>query len=98
VAGTIQRMKAASKEVLLLTQELLRFNTMNPPWQEKACVDFLAKRLEGAGFEVQTYELDAGRPSLIARLRGLGDELPLCYAGHIDTVPLYWGRGTSVNK
>jgi len=81
-------MKSVSEEVLLLTQELLRFNTINPPGQEKACADFLAERLEGSGFEVEAYEFSAGRPTLIARLRGCGDKLPLCYAGHIDTVPL----------
>ena len=81
-------MKSAAEEVLLLTQELLRFNTVNPPGQEKACADFVAERLEGSGFEVKAYEFGSGRPTLVARLRGLGDELPLCYAGHIDTVPL----------
>lgn len=81
-------MKSSSEEVLLLTQKLLRFHTVNPPGQEKACADFLAERLEGSGFEVRSYEFRAGRPSLIARLRGSGDRLPLCYAGHIDTVPL----------
>lgn len=82
------RMRSISKEVLSLTRELLRFNTVNPPGQEKACVDFLAERLEGSGFEVQTYEFSPGRPNLVARLRGSGDRLPLCYAGHVDTVPL----------
>ncbi|MCF8142475.1 MAG: M20 family metallopeptidase [Deltaproteobacteria bacterium] len=81
-------MASVSEEVLLLTQDLLRFNTINPPGQEKACVDFLAERLEGSGFEVGTYEFSAGRPTLVARLRGGGENLPLCYAGHIDTVPL----------
>ena len=55
-------MKSASEEVLLLTQELLRFNTVNPPWQEKACVDFLAERLNESGFEVGAilYRCDLG--------------------------------------
>ena len=88
-------MTSISDEVLLLTQELLRFDTINPPGQEKACVDFLAERLECAGFEVAAYEFSAGRPSLFARLRGSGSELPLCFAGHIDTVSLgdsQWSR------
>ncbi len=88
-------MKSISGEVLSLTQKLLSFNTINPPGQEKECVDFLAERLEGANFDVDTYEFSAGRPTLVARLRGCGSELPLCYAGHIDTVPLgdsQWDR------
>jgi succinyl-diaminopimelate desuccinylase len=88
-------MKSVSEDVLSLTQKLLSFNTINPPGQEKECVDFLAERLEGANFDVGTYEFSVGRPTLVARLRGCGSELPLCYAGHIDTVPLgdsQWSR------
>lgn len=88
-------MKSISEEVLSLTQKLLSFNTINPPGQEKECVDFLAERLENAKFDVGTYEFSAGRPPPVARLRGRGSQLPLCYAGHIDTVPLgdsKWSR------
>ena len=88
-------MKSVSEEVLSLTQELLRFNTINPPGHEKECVDFLAGLLESARFEVGTYEFSVGRPSLVARLPGRGNKLPLCFAGHIDTVPLgdsKWSR------
>jgi succinyl-diaminopimelate desuccinylase len=88
-------MKSVSEEVLSLTQELLRINTINPPGQEKECADFLARLLESAGFEVGAYEFSAGRPSLVARLPGRGNKLPLCYAGHIDTVSLgdsKWSR------
>ena len=81
-------MRSISEEVLLLTQELIRFNTVNPPGQEEACVAFLAKRLEDAGLEVKTYAFSPGRPTLLARLRGAGHKPPICYTGHVDTVPL----------
>lgn len=73
---------------LELTRELLCFDTINPPGQEQACARRLAALLEGAGFAVAEHELAPGRPNLVARLGGRGDELPLCFTGHVDVVPL----------
>ena len=44
--------------------------------------------LEGAGFELRFYEFAENRTTLIARLAGSGDRLPICFTGHLDTVPL----------
>jgi succinyl-diaminopimelate desuccinylase len=74
-------------DALALTRELLRFDTINPPGQEQACARHLAKRLEAAGFAVAEHALAPGRSSLVARLGG-GDGAPLCFTGHLDTVPL----------
>ena len=61
---------------------------MNPPGEEAACIDYLAKLLEGADLTVKTYEFAPGRPSLIARLAGRANLPPLCFSGHVDVVPL----------
>jgi len=68
-----------------LLQELIRFDTTNPPGNEAACVDFLRAQLESAGCETQTYELAPGRPNLVSRLPG-GDAAPLLLQGHVDVV------------
>ncbi|HUH15130.1 MAG TPA: M20/M25/M40 family metallo-hydrolase [Gaiellaceae bacterium] len=68
-----------------LLQELIRFDTTNPPGNEAACVDFLRAELEAAGCETQTYELEPGRPNLVSRLPG-GDAPPLLLQGHVDVV------------
>lgn len=73
---------------LALTRELLRFNTINPPGDEQACAVHLAKLLEGAGYAVDYHEFARHRTSLIARLAGASEQPPLCFTGHIDTVPL----------
>src|SRR5678816_2675987 len=73
---------------LELTRELLRFDTVNPPGQERACAEHLGQLLENAGFTVRSYEYAPGRTSLIARLGGSSDRAPLCFVGHMDTVPL----------
>ena len=73
---------------LSLTRKLLAFNTINPPGQEYHCVKYLGKILENGGFKTNFYEFEEGRKNLIARLEGRGNKLPICFTGHIDTVPL----------
>ena len=75
-------------DALELSRELLRLDTINPPGGERECAEHLSRLLEDAGFDVQSYEHDPGRTSLVARLGGSSSRLPLCFAGHIDTVPL----------
>jgi len=71
-----------------LTRELLAFNTINPPGMERACAHLLGSMLQEAGYRVEYHEFAEGRTSLIARI-GQGDgKAPLCFTGHIDTVPL----------
>ena len=71
-----------------LTQELVRFNTINPPGSERACAERLAGLLEGAGFAVELIPFGEGRAQILARLGGTPGKLPLGFTGHIDTVPL----------
>lgn len=71
-----------------LTRDLLAFNTMNPPGQEQECALYLSTLLESVGFQVHCYEFAPQRTTVVARLSGVSDRLPLCFTGHIDTVPL----------
>ena len=71
-----------------LTRELLAFNTINPPGAERACAARVGTLLEGAGFTVSTHEFGPGRTSLVARAGGAPNRPPLCFTGHLDTVPL----------
>ena len=84
-----------------LLQELIRFDTTNPPGNEAACVAFVQEVLEAAGCETELYALDPARPNLVSRLRGRGDAPPLLLYGHVDvvttvgqqwTVPPFEGR------
>jgi acetylornithine deacetylase/succinyl-diaminopimelate desuccinylase-like protein len=76
-----------------LLQELLRFDTTNPPGNEAACIDFVRAQLEEVGCETQTYEQVPGRPNLVARLPG-GDAPPLLLQGHVDVVTTSGQRWT----
>ena len=73
---------------LELTQDLVRIDTINPPGNERGCADYLGKVLTDRHFEVSRHEFAENRTSLIARIPGTTDALPLCFTGHIDTVPL----------
>jgi acetylornithine deacetylase/succinyl-diaminopimelate desuccinylase-like protein len=71
-----------------LLSRLIRFNTVNPPGQERAAQEYLAGHLTEAGFECELLGAEPERPNLLARLRAReGAEGPtLCYLGHVDTV------------
>jgi succinyl-diaminopimelate desuccinylase len=71
-----------------LTQELVRFNTINPPGAERTCAERLASLLEGEGFAVDLIPFGEGRAQLVARIGGSSEKSPLGFTGHLDTVPL----------
>ena len=52
---------------------LIRFNTVNPPGNERACQEYLRDYLTEAGFECEMAGADDERPNLVARLRGESD-------------------------
>lgn len=70
-----------------LLQQLLRFDTTNPPGAERECAEWLGSVVEAAGLETTFVAADAARPSLVARLRGRGDAPPLMLQAHLDVVP-----------
>ena len=71
-----------------LTQELVRFETVNPPGNERACAEHLGALLEDAGFDLTYHDFGEGRANLIARIGGSDAKPALCFTGHVDTVPL----------
>src|SRR5438270_1632906 len=71
-----------------LSRELISFNTINPPGNELSCILHLRRILDGAGLETSIQTFAPDRANLIARTRNIGSKLPLCFTGHVDTVPL----------
>jgi acetylornithine deacetylase/succinyl-diaminopimelate desuccinylase-like protein len=69
-----------------LLARLLRFDTTNPPGNERECIDWIRELLEGLGCEVKVVAAQPERPSLIARLPGAGSSPPLLLQGHVDVV------------
>src|SRR3954453_20895637 len=74
------------RETTELLQRLVRFDTVNPPGNERPAQELLAGMLRDAGFEVELLGRTPERPNLVARLRGGGDGPTLCLLSHVDTV------------
>src|SRR5262245_43004493 len=73
-------------ETLQHFQELVRFDTSDPPGGEAPAVAYLKSVLEKEGIPVEVFALDANRPNLVARLKGTGKKRPLLIMGHTDVV------------
>lgn len=69
-----------------LLQQLIRFDTTNPPGNEAECIQSIAGLLQEAGIESQLLGRDPQRPNLVARLAGSGSASPLLLYGHVDVV------------
>jgi acetylornithine deacetylase/succinyl-diaminopimelate desuccinylase-like protein len=69
-----------------ILQRLIRFDTSNPPGNERECIDWIRGLLEGLGCEVRILARTPERPNLVARLAGRGETAPLLLQGHVDVV------------
>jgi acetylornithine deacetylase/succinyl-diaminopimelate desuccinylase-like protein len=67
--------------------QLIRFNTVNPPGNERPAQEFLSERLTAAGFKCETFAVTDDRPNLVAELGSGVDGPRLAFLGHVDTVP-----------
>ena len=84
------------RETTEVLQRLVRFNTVNPPGNERPAIEYLADYVRAAGFRTEVLADDAQRPNLVADLSGAADGPTLCFLGHVDTVladPADWQRG-----
>ena len=69
-----------------LLQQLIRFDTTNPPGNEGECIAYIRGLLTDAGIDSTILAKDDARPNLIARIPGRGDAPPLLLQGHVDVV------------
>jgi acetylornithine deacetylase/succinyl-diaminopimelate desuccinylase-like protein len=80
---TGEQLQQETTEVL---QRLVRFNTVNPPGQERPAIEYLASYVQEAGFATEVLAATPDRPNLVADLHGAEDGPTLCFLGHVDTV------------
>ena len=69
-----------------LLQNLIRFDTTNPPGNERACIQYINGLLKDAGIKTSIVARTPARPNVIARLKGAGKAPPLLLYGHVDVV------------
>ena len=67
-------------------QELIRFNTVNPPGNELPLARYVEGVLAGHGIETQLFEPSPLRAALVARIRGDGSRKPVLLMAHMDVV------------
>jgi succinyl-diaminopimelate desuccinylase len=89
------RIDAGRAELVALTQELIRFPTVNPPGDAYTpCAELIGRRLARRGFAVQ-YQRAVGAPgdspryprtNMVARREGRGPGVCVHFNGHIDVV------------
>jgi acetylornithine deacetylase/succinyl-diaminopimelate desuccinylase-like protein len=74
------------QETTDVLQRLVRFNTVNPPGNEREAIEYLDAFVREAGFETEVLGASDERPNLIATLDGGAEGPTLLYLGHVDTV------------
>jgi acetylornithine deacetylase/succinyl-diaminopimelate desuccinylase-like protein len=74
-------------ETVDVLQRLIRFDTVNPPGNERPAIEYLEAYLKDAGFETEMLGVTDDRPNLIATMGGEDPDGPtLVLLGHVDTV------------
>ncbi len=77
----------SGSDVVELLRALIRFDTSNPPGNERPCLEFVGRLLADANVDHRYIGVDAERPNLVARVPGQGAAPPLLLYGHVDVVP-----------
>ena len=69
-------------------KDLIRLDTRNPPGNESRVAHYLADIFAREGIPYEFLEIEPGRASIVARLKGDGSKRPLLIMGHEDVVPV----------
>jgi acetylornithine deacetylase/succinyl-diaminopimelate desuccinylase-like protein len=77
---------ALQEETAEVLGRLIRFNTVNPPGDERECQQWLRDYLTDAGLECELDGCEPERPNLVATLGGDAEGPVLGYLSHVDTV------------
>ena len=98
-----------SKERLVgILTKLLKINSVNPPGNEVAVADYVARDLKSIGMDIKIYSFAKNRPNVVATLKGSWPRAraareALLITPHYDTVPFGDGwkfdpLGAAINR
>lgn len=76
------------EETVSLLQNMIRFNTVNEPGNEKPLAEFISEIFNSLEIENCVDDLGNNRANVIAKIRGRGESSSLLLNGHLDTVPI----------
>lgn len=96
VRATVERIDwtAAGDEAARALSGYIQVDTRNPPGNERAGAEYLARILRDEGIAAEVAEYAPGRAQLVARLPGTGKAPPLCLLSHIDVASAEASRWT----
>ncbi len=86
-----------AKEAQGWLEDLIKINTSNPPGNEQAAAEYIARILEKEGIPSEILEMAPARSALVARLRSAAVADPsraLLLVAHMDVVPVEKARWT----
>ena len=95
IDSTLREIEAREDEIVALTQDLIRFPTINPPGEAyQPCAEFLGARLKRRGFQVEYVRAEGApgdsdkypRINVIARREGARPGPCVHFNGHLDVV------------
>lgn len=69
-----------------LLQDLIRFDTTNPPGNEAECIAYITNLMRDTGIEPVVIGKTPARTNVIGRIKGSGSAAPLLLYGHVDVV------------
>ncbi len=76
----------AGEEGIKILQDVIRFNTVNPPGDELVAANYYKKLFGKAWLPVEIFHPTETRANLIVRLKGKGSGGPLILLSHLDVV------------
>ncbi len=84
------------ERLITILTKLLKINSVNPPGNEVAVADFVARDLKSIGLDIKIYSFAKNRPNVVATLKGTWPRAKaareaLLITPHYDTVP--FGEG-----
>src|SRR5438132_1203863 len=95
VDAVLAEIASREAEMVALTQDLIRFPTVNPPGDlYRPCAEYFGERLKRRGFEVTYIRAEGAtgdserypRINVIARREGRGPGPCVHFNGHLDVV------------
>ncbi|HUO92589.1 MAG TPA: acetylornithine deacetylase/succinyl-diaminopimelate desuccinylase family protein [Rhizomicrobium sp.] len=104
IAKLLRDIEARADDITALTQDLIRFPTVNPPGDVyQPCAEFVGKRLARRGFAIEYVRAEGApgdsdkypRINVIARHEGKGPGPCVHFNGHLDVVQT--GAGWTVD-
>ncbi|MGI6226855.1 MAG: M20 family metallopeptidase, partial [Peptococcales bacterium] len=77
-----------TNHVIKVVQDLIKFESINPPGNEKNVADYIKNYMLERNIFTETVPISPNRYNVISRIKGKGEAGPVIFTGHMDVVPI----------